>query len=150
MLQLLRRKKKNIMKNKKRHPFGCLFLWRRRRDSNKLLLSQNLTDLLGTRQTENLPVHQRKNLRRCLHSQISPAKNDSQNPFLNAVVFSKGSRPFWAKKYRRINPTVFFGGEGGTRTLAPVLSQPTPLAGAPRHHLSTSPWQRSRLIFSCL
>ena len=32
-----------------------------------------------------------------------------------------------------------FGGEGGTRTLAPVLSQPTPLAGAPRHHLSTSP-----------
>ena len=43
-----------------------------------------------------------------------------------------------------------FGGEGGTRTLAPVLSQPTPLAGAPRHHLSTSPNVTSRLILSCL
>ena len=29
----------------------------------------------------------------------------------------------------------FFGGEGGTRTLAPVLDRPTPLAGAPRHQL---------------
>ena len=29
----------------------------------------------------------------------------------------------------------FFGGEGGTRTLAPVLGRPTPLAGAPRHQL---------------
>ena len=28
----------------------------------------------------------------------------------------------------------FFGGEGGTRTLAPV-TRPTPLAGAPRHQL---------------
>ena len=31
-----------------------------------------------------------------------------------------------------------FGAEGETRTLAPV-SRPTPLAGAPRHHLSTTP-----------
>ena len=30
---------------------------------------------------------------------------------------------------------LFFGGEGGTRTLAPVLDRPTPLAGAPRHQL---------------
>ena len=44
------------------------------------------------------------------------------------------------KKNDRQKSVVLFGGEGGTRTLAPVLSQPTPLAGAPRHHLSTSPW----------
>ena len=31
-----------------------------------------------------------------------------------------------------------FGGEGGIWTLAPV-TRPTPLAGAPLHHLSTSP-----------
>ena len=31
-----------------------------------------------------------------------------------------------------------FGGEGGIWTLAPV-SRPTPLAGEPLHHLSTSP-----------
>ena len=29
---------------------------------------------------------------------------------------------------------IYFGGEGETRTLAPV-SRPTPLAGAPRHQL---------------
>ncbi len=29
---------------------------------------------------------------------------------------------------------LFLGGEGGTRTLAPV-TRPTPLAGAPRHQL---------------
>ena len=28
-----------------------------------------------------------------------------------------------------------YGGEGGTRTLAPEFTQPTPLAGAPRHQL---------------
>ena len=39
-----------------------------------------------------------------------------------------------------------FGGEGGTRTLAPV-SRPTPLAGAPRHQLEYfSTWCRSRLF----
>ena len=48
------------------------------------------------------------------------------------------------KKDNRQKSVVFFGGEGGTRTLAPVLSQPTPLAGAPRHHLSTSPNVTSR------
>ena len=32
-----------------------------------------------------------------------------------------------------------FGGEGGIWTLAPV-ARPTPLAGAPLHHLSTSPF----------
>ena len=43
-----------------------------------------------------------------------------------------------------------FGGDGETRTLAPV-SRPTPLAGAPRHHLSTSPkWQRSFFRYSVL
>ena len=31
-----------------------------------------------------------------------------------------------------------FGGEGGIWTLAPV-TRPTPLAGEPLHHLSTSP-----------
>ncbi len=30
---------------------------------------------------------------------------------------------------------LLFGGEGGTRTLAPGFSRPTPLAGAPRHQL---------------
>ena len=29
----------------------------------------------------------------------------------------------------------FFGGVGETRTLAPGISRPTPLAGAPRHQL---------------
>ena len=43
-----------------------------------------------------------------------------------------------------------FGGDGEIRTLAPV-SRPTPLAGAPRHHLSTSPkWQRSFFRYSVL
>lgn len=48
------------------------------------------------------------------------------------------------------NDTSFFGAEGETRTLAPV-TRPTPLAGAPRHHLSTSPkWQRSFFRYSVL
>ena len=34
--------------------------------------------------------------------------------------------------------SFLLGAEGETRTLAPV-SRPTPLAGAPRHHLSTTP-----------
>ena len=34
------------------------------------------------------------------------------------------------------------GGEGGIWTLAPI-SRPTPLAGAPLHHLSTSPFNGS-------
>ena len=34
--------------------------------------------------------------------------------------------------------TFLYGGEGGIWTLAPV-TRPTPLAGAPLHHLSTSP-----------
>ena len=36
--------------------------------------------------------------------------------------------------YPSSRDTLFFGGEGGTRTLAPV-TRPTPLAGAPRHQL---------------
>ena len=40
-----------------------------------------------------------------------------------------------------------FGGEGGTRTLAPV-TRPTPLAGAPRHQLEYfSNWLRLLKVF---
>ena len=42
----------------------------------------------------------------------------------------------WAKNEKPLKQAVFrrFGGEGETRTLAPV-TRPTPLAGAPRHQL---------------
>ena len=38
------------------------------------------------------------------------------------------------KKDDRFHGRLTFGGEGGTRTLAPV-TRPTPLAGLPRHQL---------------
>ncbi len=42
--------------------------------------------------------------------------------------------PSFSAKKRHL-PVSFFGGEGGTRTLAPGFSRPTPLPGAPRHQL---------------
>ena len=51
-----------------------------------------------------------------LHSQTSPAKNDSQNRFINAVV-RFGSPPFVEiKKYRPYKRTEFFGAGDGGRT----------------------------------
>ena len=41
-------------------------------------------------------------------------------------------------KKSRIKRYDFFGGDGEIWTLAPI-ARPTPLAGAPLHHLSTSP-----------
>ena len=56
-----------------------------------------------------------------------------------------GSSPSCKRKKHCKSSAFSFGGEGGTRTLAPV-SRPTPLAGAPRHQLEYfSMWCRSRL-----
>ncbi len=52
-------------------------------------------------------------------------------PRLSALGFEHWL--FLKKKPPKIG-WFFFGGEGGTRTLAPV-TRPTPLAGAPRHQL---------------
>ena len=49
------------------------------------------------------------------------------------------------KPFLAIQCGFFHGGDGEIWTLAPV-SRPTPLAGEPRHHLSTSPWQRCNLF----
>ena len=57
-----------------------------------------------------------------------------------------GSSPSAPKQKTTRLGGFYFGGEGGTRTLAPV-SRPTPLAGAPRHQLEYfSMWCRSRLF----
>ena len=70
-------------------------------------------------------------------------------PFL-CKFFERNSFAWIKQKKTSWRMSFLFGGEGGTRTLAPVLSQPTPLAGAPRHHLSTSPNVTSCLILNCL
>lgn len=68
------------------------------------------------------------------------------------VAFSSlpGGKLQTKRKDTKEKTSVSFGAEGETRTLAPV-ARPTPLAGAPRHHLSTSPkWQRSFFRYSVL
>ena len=52
-------------------------------------------------------------------------------PRLSALGFE---HILYETKQHPIRGAVLFGGEGGTRTLAPV-TRPTPLAGAPRHQL---------------
>ena len=54
------------------------------------------------------------------------------------VVFCYKIKPVSAQKKNKTHPrnvSAFSGGVGGTRTLAPGISRPTPLAGAPRHQL---------------
>lgn len=67
-----------------------------------------------------------------------------------SVLVSPGWDVANKKKRYQGKSLIPFGAEGETRTLAPV-ARPTPLAGAPRHHLSTSPkWQRSFFRYSVL
>lgn len=56
----------------------------------------------------------------------------------DSVLVSPGWEVANKKKRYQGKSLIPFGAEGETRTLAPV-ARPTPLAGAPRHHLSTSP-----------
>ena len=86
-----------MQKNNDR-PKSVVIFWRRRRDSNKLLPSAKSYRFVRHSRIFVF-LCRRKSFRSLrLHSQISPAEKDSQNPFLNAVVFSKGSSSLWIKE----------------------------------------------------
>ena len=114
---------------RKNHPIWVVFLWRRRRDSKlhgnpSCGARTNLRGLrpdprfLSTAAPTSAPC-----IRHRLRSHRLPAPFGARVRTLN-----------FCKEKTTLFGWFFFGGEGGTRTLAPV-TRPTPLAGAPRHQL---------------
>ena len=62
----------------------------------------------------------------CLLTGAGDAKSFAAAKYIIVIV---------SKKEALAYANASFGGEGGTRTLAPLFRRPTPLAGAPRHQL---------------
>ena len=98
----------------------------------------------GTRVLRTPFCGARKNVRAQVRTSIfstAATKSRSLHPPPAAVaLFARtfGARvrdPIYTKITSTPKDARYFGGEGGTRTLAPGFSRPTPLAGAPRHQL---------------